>query len=383
MLCTLSDFLHIRPHFEVEQEKSLDWIAKVHAKAACCIDQSENSSFQFEIREKLARLGLGKERIQNRGVLIGDLFEEDWSKMEIYPVKDHPQGQGFSQRSQFFDREVSKIFEKFYPEGSALPSHLIHVTCTGYVAPSPAQKLVSRRRAGTKTTVTHVYHMGCYGSIPAIRIGAGYSSLPFSSHSSQIDIVHTEVCSLHMHPLRHQSEQLLVESLFADGFIKYTISKKENKPCLELRALHEETIPDSTHSMTWCCEDHGLGMNLSKDVPIFIARAINGYLERLCSIAQLNCEKVLKEAFFAVHPGGPKILQQIKDRFNLECDQLEHSEDVLKHFGNMSSATLPHIWEKMLADPKVPSKALILSLAFGPGLSIAGGLFTKKSSLHF
>jgi predicted naringenin-chalcone synthase len=381
MPCILSNFHQIRPPHEIEQEKSLDWIAEVHAKAACKRDQGVNQQelhkHQMQIREKLTRVGLGKERIQNRGVLIRDLFEEDWSKMEIYPVEVNPYGSGFTQRSEFFDREVSGIFEQFYPERTTLPDHLIHVTCTGYVAPSPAQKLVSMRHAGTTTTVTHAYHMGCYGSIPAIRIAAGYASVPFLS-SSQIDIVHTEVCSLHMHPLRNRSEQLLVESLFADGFIKYTVSqKKDEEAHLKLLALHEEIIPESVLSMTWRCEDHGLSMTLSKDVPVLIARAINHYLQRLCSLAGLDSEKIIKEAYFAVHPGGPKILQQTKELLKLESDQLQHSEYILKHFGNMSSATLPHIWEKMLRCSKVPVGALIVSLAFGPGLSIAGGLFEK------
>jgi predicted naringenin-chalcone synthase len=375
---TLTDFQHIRPDHEIEQEKCLDWIAEVHARAAQRFENRVFEPFRAQIREKLAHVGLGKERILNRGIQITDLCEEDWSKMEIYPVTENPNGSGFAQRSQFFDREVSKIFERFYPEKALLPAHLIHVTCTGYVAPSPAQKLISSRRAGATTTVTHAYHMGCYGSIPAIRIGSGYTSLPSPSSSSHIDIVHTEVCSLHMHPLCHRSEQLLVESLFGDGFIKYTLSsKKEEGPHLKVLALHEETIPDSTLSMTWRCVDHGLGMTLAKDVPVLIAREIKGYLGRLCFQAGVESGEMISKAFFAIHPGGPKILQQIKDLLGLESFQLEHSEYILKHFGNMSSATLPHIWEKMLGDQALISGTLIVSLAFGPGLSIAGGLFEK------
>lgn len=374
MLCALSDFRHIRPHYEIDQEKIQEWIVEAHARAA----QSENTNlegFREELRHKMQRLGLGKERIQSRGIHIHDLFQKEWSAMELYPVTEHPQGLGFAERSAFFDREVSKIFEQFYPENSAMPAHLIHVTCTGYVAPSPAQKLVSLRRSGTLTTVTHAYHMGCYGSIPAIRMGAGFTSLP-SSEST--DIVHTEVCSLHMHPLRHGSEQLLVQSLFGDGFIKYTLAANNPElPHLKVLALHEETIPDSTHCMTWRCEDHGIGMTLSKEVPVMIARTIRGYIERLCAKIGLQSEAVIDEAYFAIHPGGPKILQHIKELLGIELDQIEHSVQVLKHFGNMSSATLPHIWERMLHDPQVPKGKKILSLAFGPGLSVAGGLFEK------
>ena len=378
MLSALSNFQHIRPHHEIDQEKILEWIAESHARAAHRSDGVERDAFRGEIMEKMARLGLGKERIQNRGIHIHDPLGQDWSKMDIYPIAEHADGHGFTERSQFFDGEVSKIFERFYPEEARLPEHLIHVTCTGYVAPSPAQKLVSKGLKGISTTVTHAYHMGCYGAISAIRMGSGYTFLPSPSPSPLIDIVHTEVCSLHMHPRRHGSEQLLVQGLFGDGFIKYTLSAKApSESHLKILALHEETIPDSTHCMTWRCETQGLAMTLSKEVPVLIARAIEGYLQRLCAIVNLQGKDTIKGAFFAIHPGGPKILQHAKDLLGLESFQLEHSEWVLKHYGNMSSATLPHIWEKMLLDPQVPMGARIISLAFGPGLTIIRGIFEK------
>ncbi len=365
----LSDFKHIRPHHEIDQEKSQDWIAEVHARA------ENQEGFHEEMRSKIARLGLGKDRIANRGVHIPDFSQEDWSKMEIYPVLEKPQGKGFAERSAFFDREVTQIFQRFYPEHAALPKHLIHVTCTGYVAPSPAQKLISLRCAGPHTSVTHAYHMGCYGSISAIRIGLGFTA--FASPSPiTVDIVHTEICSLHIHPLRHALEQLLVQNLFADGFIKYTIqAEASNKPHLKVLAIHDEVIPNSAHCMTWRCEDHGMGMTLSKEVPVLIARHLEGFLQRLCALAGLNSAEVIHEALFAVHPGGPKILQQIQELLQLDTSQIDHSTLVLKHYGNMSSATLPHIWERMLEDPQVPRGQKIISLAFGPGLGIAGGLF--------
>jgi predicted naringenin-chalcone synthase len=378
MLCALSDFRHIRPHHEVEQEKILDWIAEAHARAAHRFENQKIEPFRSQLREKLVQLGVGKERIQNRGLHISDLFQEDWEKMEIYPVALNPHGHGFSERSHFYDREMTRIFERFYPDDKNLPAHMIHVTCTGYVAPSPAQKVVSLRNAGVSTTVTHAYHMGCYGALSAIRIGSGFASRPSPTPSSVIDIVHTELCSLHMHPLRHSTDQLIVQSLFADGFIKYSLdSNKSAGPHLKILALHEEIIPNSSHYMGWSCGDKGISMTLSKEVPVMISRSIEEYLCRLCKNAALDSQNAIKESFFAIHPGGPKILQQIKDLLGLDPRQIEHSVYALKHFGNMSSATLPHIWERMLKDPKVPKKARIVSLAFGPGLSISGSLFEK------
>jgi predicted naringenin-chalcone synthase len=373
----LSNFRHIRPHHTVKQGQILDWLARAHALAAHPENGQEQEAFCADLKQKLFKL-CGEERIQQRGIHMGDPLHENWSKMEIYPVDQHPGGLGFTERSHFYDREVTRIFERFYPDDKHLPEHLIHVTCTGYVAPSPAQKLVSLRKAGTKTTVTHAYHMGCYGSISAIRMASGFSSLPFLPQQSSVDIVHTELCTIHMNPLKHTTEHLIIQSLFADGFIKYSLTpQKPNEPHLKVLMVHEETIPDSAHSMTWRCEDKGLGMTLAKEVPVLISRALKGYLERLSQLAGVNPEELIKNSFFAIHPGGPKVLQQIQDFLKLEPYQIQHSEEVLKNYGNMSSATLPHIWEKMLNDPKVPKKGRIVSLAFGPGLSIAGGLFEK------
>lgn len=373
MPCIIGNFQHIRPRYEIEQETILDWIAKTHARAAHCLQKEEISAFQNAIRQKLCKIGLGSDKIKQRGVCVEDVFEEN---MSIYPVDEVPHGHGFSRRSAFFETEVTQIFQQFYPENSILPDHLIHVTCTGYVAPSPAQILVSQRNIGTKTTVTHAYHMGCYASIPAIRMASGYAAL---NRDETIDIVHTEMGSLHMHPLQHNTEQLLVESLFADGFIKYTLKDKdETDPHFKILTLYEEIIPDSTGSMTWKCDDHAMKMTLSREVPALIARAVGGYLDRLCQRAKVDLQAVLNQAYFAIHPGGPKIIQQVQERLHLDSDQVAHSIHALKSFGNMSSATLPHVWQRMLEDPSVPKKAKIVSLAFGPGLSISGALFEKS-----
>ena len=73
----------------------------------------------------------------------------------------------------------------------------------------------------------------------------------------------------------------------------------------------------------------------------------------------------------------PKIIDNIQESLNLETWQISHSSRVLYRFGNMSSATLPHIWEKMLNSDEIPNDSLIVSLAFGPGLTLHASLFKK------
>lgn len=360
----LTDFQIIRPSFETRQEETLNWLVEAHTKA------EGNEQFRASLKEKLWHVGCKPDRIEKRGHILADFLHRDWDKMEVYRLNDSPTGENLSVRAKIFEYEVDKVFETYYPEEAAAPDDLIHVSCTGYVSPSGAQKIVSKRQWGERTTVTHAYHMGCYGSIPAIRMGIGF--LESSKEKVQTDIVHTEICCLHTNPALHQTDQLVSQSLFADGFMKYSAVHKTDQPHLKVVALQEEIVPNSTKMMTWNVVDWGFQMFLAKEVPVLITRHLPGFLERLYKKASLTLNPL-----FAVHPGGPKILTHVQELLKLTDSQMSYSFQVLKEFGNMSSATLPHIWHKILNDPNVITRTPVVSLAFGPGLCIAGGILEK------
>lgn len=364
MATCLTDFKIIRPQYEKSQEDLLELIAEYHAKAESSINPSINKAeFLESIRQRVFSLGLGKDKIQKRGYFPLDSIAFSKEK-------------GLSQKLQIFDQEMVPIFDAFYPDHIPLPSHIIQVSCTGYVAPSGAQRLVSQRSLGDRVSVTNAYHMGCYAAIPATRIAQGYL---FASNEES-DIVHTEMCTLHMNSYIHTTEQLIVQGLFADGFIKYRLKKAPVKGAhLKILAIHETIVPSSTSSMTWTPRESGFHLSIGKEVPVFIARAIDGYLASLAKKADLDVE-LLKKAHFAIHPGGPKIIENVAKMVQLSDDQIKYSKEILFQYGNMSSATLPHIWERILADKNIQSKELIVSLAFGPGLTIAGALFEKEDS---
>ncbi len=356
----LFDFQIIRPRFETGQKETLDWLTEAHTKA------EGQESFREEIREKLWHVGCKPDHIAKRGHVLADFQHQNWEEMQIYRLHEKPEGLDLSKRAKIFQEEVEPIFEAYFPEGSTPPDDLIHVSCTGYVAPSGAQTLVSKRNWGLFTTVTHAYHMGCYGAIPAIRMGSAF--LKSTLKKKRADIVHTEICSLHSNPSNHALDQLVSQSLFADGFIKYSIGKSSSSLAFKIKKWKEEIIPDSLHAMSWNMAGWGFQMSLSKEIAVLITRHLPSCLKRL---------KCPKNALFAVHPGGPKILTYIQKVLQLKEEQMKHSFQILKEYGNMSSATLPHIWESILKDPGVPVGTPIVSLAFGPGLNVAGLILEK------
>ncbi|MCI0381916.1 MAG: hypothetical protein L0207_02550 [Chlamydiae bacterium] len=360
----LSKFHHIRPNFHASQQETLEFLANCHVKAEGKSKNWEENSpekdaFYEKVRDRLFYIGLAKSKIASRGAQVHATVEANCMS-------------NLNEKMDFFSKETASIFEKFYPEKSEISPHLIHVTCTGYVAPSGAQRLIANRNLGDKVSIIHAYHMGCYASLPAIRMAVN------ELHQSKepTDIVHTEMCSLHMNPYLHNSEQLVVQSLFADGFIKYVVQEKPDKAGLKVVALWEEIIPESLDKMTWQPNENGFYLTIDKAVPSLFMNCLERFLEKLFKKGKMNT--VDRTNFlFAIHPGGPKIIEEIEKKLGLSAGQTVHSKAILEKYGNMSSATLPHIWESMLNDPNVLQGTMIVSLAFGPGLTVWGGIFQK------
>src|SRR5262249_5032235 len=120
----------------------------------------------------------------------------------------------------------------------------------------------------------------------------------------------TELCSLHLDPNDHSPAQLVIQSLFADGFIKYQLTgQRPHASSLEILALHDEIIPDSTDAMGWAPGPFHFMMTLSKAVPALLATALPGFVNRLFKEAGLDLSAEKEKAVFAVHPGGPRIIE--------------------------------------------------------------------------
>lgn len=367
--CAITDFRRIRPRYEKNQREILDWILAAHIKA----EEKQGRMTDVEIKERLDRAACKPGSIHKRGHEIADFCHLNWDEMLIYRLNESPDGVGIGKRQEVHAEVVDRVFEQFFSNVDVAPDDVIHVTCTGYSSPSAAQKIISKQGWQALTEVTHLYHMGCYASISALRIASGFGFQGRKTH-----VVHTELCALHKNPSCHDVDQFVVQSLFADGFIKYTICQEKElaEPHFKILALYEEIIPCSIDLMSWQISNWGFKFSLSKEIPVFITRALKEYLERLCKKAGLDCNEVVKNARFAIHPGGPKIVDYAQRVLSLREDQLLESRSVLQQCGNMSSATLPHIWEEML-NGDVKSGDWVVSLAFGPGLTIAGAIFQK------
>lgn len=384
MQTTLTRFASRRPERTIGQEASLRWLARAHAVSEGTLrswSATETDAFQSRLERVIDRCACDATKIGWRGHVVADVDLVDWKEMSLYDVVNHPHGRGTEARNRVFAEVVNAYFESEYANEEHAPSDIIHVTCTGYVSPSGAQRMVQEKGWGASTRVTHAYHMGCYAAFPATRLAIGALHTPETCASPlgnrSVDVVHTELCTLHLDPSDHSIEQLVVQSLFADGFVRYAVSADRDALGLRVLALDERILADSADSMGWALSDWGMKMTLARDVPDRIRGAVRQFVTDLYSRAGLSLPTELKKTIFAVHPGGPKIIDAVGEVLELERSQVQTSRDVLFDYGNMSSATLPHVWMRIVHDATIARGTLVLSLAFGPGLTLCGGLFRK------
>jgi predicted naringenin-chalcone synthase len=379
----LVDFKSVRPQHEAAQGDTLEWLAQMHTASERSKPSTpadfDAEAFHTRMRKLLHRVGCSPAKIATRGYELADGNHAVWSAMRIYDVGSHPDGAGSDARTAMYARGAEAAMETLYAETDSAPADLLHVTCTGYASPSAAQRLVARRGWGSRTRVTHAYHMGCYASLPAIRIAHGLLA-GRSDAGARVDLVHNELCTLHMHPADHSPEQLVVQSLFADGHVRYSAvpsaARPEGVAALAVLATREEILPDSTEAMAWSVSDHGMRMTLARDVPERIARTVRDFVGALLNERGMTRADVASAAF-AIHPGGPKVIDVMQQALELSDAQVAASRAVLLRYGNMSSATLPHIWMTILEATDVPRGTPVVSLAFGPGLTVSAALMVR------
>jgi predicted naringenin-chalcone synthase len=372
----LNDFKIENPKNCYPQDELLNWIIQCHQKAELGNPSEKMSS--DSIQKLFQRYAVKPDQISQRFIECSDILSQSFADNEIYQLNQHlSHGVDIQKRAYFFSERALEIFHQFYDSREVIkPNHLIHVTCTGYVSPSAAQRIVTDKNWDTSTDITHAYHMGCYAALPAIRIAKSLvQSESVANKLFKTDIVHNEMCGLHMNPLAQTPEQMVVQTLFADGHIKYsaTTNLNSNGGNLKILALHEKIVPDTELDMSWVPAPWGMQMNLSREVPQKIKSQLKNFSNELFQKANLDLSEALGSVF-AIHPGGPKIIKAVQECLELQDQRIRESTQVLFQRGNMSSATLPHVWDLILKN-QYPEGTKIISYAFGPGLTLFGSVF--------
>jgi prepilin-type processing-associated H-X9-DG protein len=253
---------------------------------------------------------------------------------------------------------------------SAAITHLVTVSCTGFQSPGVDLFLIEKLALAPSVQRTHIGFMGCHGAMNGLRVAHAFAEM---DPQAVVLLCAVELCSLHMaygwHP-----EKVVANALFADGAAAVVASANPSlsHQSLALRRSGSMVIPNSADLMHWEIGDHGFAMGLSPLVPETVGAALLPWLRDWLKEQAIPLEAVTS---WAVHPGGPKILSTCSEVLSLEPNRLLDSRAVLQDHGNMSSATILFILERLR---RRSTAGLCLALAFGPGLTAEVALFDRQ-----
>jgi predicted naringenin-chalcone synthase len=239
-------------------------------------------------------------------------------------------------------------------------THLITVSCTGFQAPGVDLELISQLGLDAGVQRTHVGFMGCHGALNGLRVAQAFVE---ADAEAVVLLCCVELCSLHLY-YGWDPEKVVANALFADGAaaLLATARPAHPEPGLHLLATGSTVIPDTADLMHWQIGDQGFEMGLSPRVPEAVAGQLRPWLERWL---QPRGHRLADIASWAMHPGGPRILQVCGAALGLDPHQLAVSQAVLQEHGNMSSATVLFILDRLR---RTAAPGPCLALAFGPGL---------------
>ncbi|WP_157000835.1 type III polyketide synthase [Agromyces laixinhei] len=262
-------------------------------------------------------------------------------------------------------------------------THVITVSCTGFYAPGPDFMIARELGLDPGVERYHLGFMGCYASIPALRIA---SQLAKADASAVVLVVSVELCTLHLRT-SNDPDTIVASSLFADGAGSGIVTARpleSGERAFDLDRFATRITPVGEGDMAWKIGDHGFEMVLSNAIPAIIDDHITGALEPLFAHDDALAAALAGDGssdaveHWAIHPGGRSILDKVESRLGLTEAQLVPARETLRDYGNMSSATVLFVLRNILHSDAAADGDRVAAMAFGPGLTVESALMTVR-----
>jgi len=265
---------------------------------------------------------------------------------------------GTARRMELFEQSAPVLMRKAVvrlvlseKERSGI-AHVLVTCCTGLYAPGLDFEIVDHLGLAAGVERTMVGFMGCYAAHNALKLAR---HIVRSDPKAGVLMVNLELCTLHFQETQ-ELEQVLSFLVFADGAAASLITACEQGFALD--SFKAVMVPETRGLITWKIRGMGFDMHLSGKVPAELGRAIHE--------GELMAERDGID-LWAVHPGGRSILDAVEKGLELPADALAASREVLSSFGNMSSATVMFVLQRMMQQARPGQRGCAMS--FGPGLT--------------
>ncbi|MCV7008370.1 type III polyketide synthase [Mycobacterium gordonae] len=325
-----------------------------------------------EQRERIPRL-YQKTRIDTRRMAVDPLDPE------FDAFRRHP-GTIRDRMKMFFENAVPLAVDTARRALDDLPYRadeiglLVFVTSTGFIAPGVDVAVVKGLGLSRSVSRVVINFMGCAAAMNAIRTAATYVR---AHPSMKALVVCIELCSVNA-VFADDINDVVTHSLFGDGCGALVIGASQVQQPLPagrvvIRSSFSRLLDDAEDGIVLGVNHNGITCELSENLPDYIYRGVEPV------IAEVLRDNGLKKSdidLWAVHPGGPKIIEQSVRSLGIPVDRAAQSWDVLARFGNMLSVSLIFVLEMMVRQSESPKPISTgIGFAFAPGVTVEGILF--------
>ncbi|WP_194909231.1 type III polyketide synthase [Catenulispora rubra] len=240
----------------------------------------------------------------------------------------------------------------------------VTTSVTGVSVPSLDARLVPRLGMRPDVKRVPMFGLGCVGGAAGLaRIHDYLRAWP--DHTAVLLAV--ELCSLSVPLVDPTVPDLVVSALFGDG-AGAVVVRGANRGASTVRivATRSELCPNTHDVLGWHLGPQGFRIVLTTELAEVVERELGGVVKRFLADHGLQVPDV---AAWVVHPGGPKVIDAVRDSLELPEAQVATARAALAEAGNMSSASIVQVLGKELAAPDAEPGPIVV-VGLGPGVSI-------------
>ncbi len=275
----------------------------------------------------------------------------------------------FQQKNDIYSREAKKLGKAVLEK--ALQAHnweaksldfIITVSCTGIMIPSLDAYLIND--LGLKQDITRlpVTEMGCAAGISGMIYANKFLQANPGKRAAVIAI-ESPTATFQLDDL--SMANMVSAAIFGDGAACVLLSSEDADGGPEIKGEEMYHFYNASQMMGFDLTNNGLKMILDPAVPETISSHFPDIIHPFLNKYNSSIEEVDHLIF---HPGGRKIVQTVSDLFGKLGKDINDTREVLRLYGNMSSATVLYVLERfMKREMKKGEQGLMLS--FGPGFS--------------
>lgn len=275
----------------------------------------------------------------------------------------------FEDKNNIYTREVIRLGEKVLQNALAKAKwnpesldYIITVSCTGIMIPSLDAYLINRLKLRSDIVRLPVTEMGCAAGISGIIYARNFLK---ANPGKRAAVIAVESPTATFQLDDYSMPNIVSAAIFGDGSACCLLSSYETDNGPEILDDQMYHFYDAEHMMGFQLTNSGLKMVLDIEVPQTIASHFNDIIHPFLEKNGLTIKDINHLIF---HPGGKKIITTVEELFAGLGKNIAHTKEVLRLYGNMSSATVLYVLEEIMnTQPKPGEKGVMLS--FGPGFS--------------